>query len=395
MAHGADSSDEGAAGEAGDQARPHPASVDVEADPELLRFFRASSDLFAADARPQEGATRKFDRSDVRTFLELLRDSPAAATVVAYHDFKYTAGNTLTKPLIEREYWLRLARDGLPEAQQGLAGKDGYAILHVHYAEVWDDGDSQMVYDKKRATITQINVRHTWDRGRPESERFWKKCLDLDLWRESRGSPVLGELEAPTGWKWRDHDYPEGATPWFTPYLRGLLQRGERCNKAVRKKYVECISASAAATAPEPAAASGLGQARSDSKIAETHPEPNWLALQPPDPAPWPFTILFAGVDNGHKDDPDLELQREFQMIESVYKQSKIYHDGSAPRVHIKQIFFSKLADVMIQIRREKPSVLHFGCHSEKSTGLELFRQIAKPKEIFDAIQSWNEDARR
>ena len=40
-------------GEAWDKAHPHPASVDVDADPELLRFFRASSDLFVADARPR------------------------------------------------------------------------------------------------------------------------------------------------------------------------------------------------------------------------------------------------------------------------------------------------------------------------------------------------------
>ena len=183
--------------------------IDVDLDPDLLHFFNASRELFAADILSPVGTTRQFGRQDAVAFLELLRDTPHAATIAAYNDFKYTANNTLPKPLIEREYWLKLSLAALPAAKQGLAGKDGYAIMHVHYDGVWDDRDGKEAFDRKRSTIKQVNIRHTWDTGRPESEKFWKKCIDLDKWRESGGMPILGSKEAPNGWRWREHDHPD------------------------------------------------------------------------------------------------------------------------------------------------------------------------------------------
>ena len=120
-------------------------------------------------------------RKDVGDFLDVIRRNPSAASVCAYNDFEYTANRTTSK--IEREYWLRLSRDALPDAQQALAGKDGYAILHVHYAGAWMEPPSKC----DRSTITQINIRHTWDSSRDEFQRFWKKCKDLDKWREKMG----------------------------------------------------------------------------------------------------------------------------------------------------------------------------------------------------------------
>ena len=122
--------------------------IGIESDPDLYRFFHDSKDHFAEDILPTgDGATRKFEHSDVEAFWELLRDSPNAAAVVAYNDFPYTANKTLSKPEIEREYWLRLSRDALPANKQQVAGKDGYAIMHLHYDGVWDTGDSQAVFD--------------------------------------------------------------------------------------------------------------------------------------------------------------------------------------------------------------------------------------------------------
>ena len=45
---------------------------------------------------------------------------------------------------------------------------------------------------------------HTWQPSLPASERFHKKCAALGKWREKRGTCVLGEREAPRGWRWRD-----------------------------------------------------------------------------------------------------------------------------------------------------------------------------------------------
>jgi hypothetical protein len=168
--------------------------IDIDSDPDLLHFLNASRELFAADILSPVGTTRQFGRHDAVVFLELLRDTPHAATIAAYKDFKFTAKNTLPEPLIEREYWLKLSLAALAAAKQGLAGKDGYAIMHVHHDGVWDGRDLQAGFDRKRSTITQFNIRHTWDTGRPESEKFWEKCIDLDKWRESGGMPILDHV---------------------------------------------------------------------------------------------------------------------------------------------------------------------------------------------------------
>jgi hypothetical protein len=102
--------------------------------------------------------------------------------------------------------------------------------------------------------------------------------------------------------------------------------------------------------------------------------------LDRPDDAPWPFTILFVGVDNGEKTDPDLNLKNEFEKIEQAYRESKVYHGSS--RVLVKQLFFSKWSEVLIEIRKEAPTMLQFGCHSQKGKGLELFRQIVDPNDV-------------
>ena len=116
--------------------------------------------------------------------------------------------------------------------------------------------------------------------------------------------------------------------------------------------------------------------------------------LDRPDDAPWPFTILFVGVDNGDKTDPDLNLKREFEKIEQAYREADISRVTSSGVV-IKQIFFSKWSDVMMEIRKVKPTILCMGCHTQKGKDLELFRQVVEPHEILDSIRNWNESARK
>ena len=199
--------DEGASGEV--------KSVDPASDSALRDIFEAVLAAEAPAAGQDGSGMRQFGRDDVADFLSVInRNTTSAVSVYAFNDFRYSVNNT-----IEREYWLRLSRDALPAAQQALAGKDGYAILHVHYAGSWMEPPSKC----DRNTITQINIRHTWDSSRDEFQRFWKKCKDLDKWREKTGRPVLGGREAPGGWKWRDPaQSPLGKS---TAGLRSLLQK--------------------------------------------------------------------------------------------------------------------------------------------------------------------------
>ena len=101
-------------------------------------------------------------------------------------------------PLHEREYWLKLSKNNMQKPS--LAGRDGYAIMHVHYQGKYPDRD--------RAVITQINIRHAWHSGLPDSEKFHKKCFDLDKWREKKGRCILGSREAPQGWRWQAKENP-------------------------------------------------------------------------------------------------------------------------------------------------------------------------------------------
>ena len=156
-------------------------------------------------------------------FINELKRNPNVTTVHVFSDFPYTANKSLSVHLIEREYWLKICRENL--SKQELAGKDGFIILHVHYSGEWRAWDTQADFDKKRSIITQINGRHTWDDSRDLRERFFKKCLELDKWREASGTPILGNREAPDGWKWRD-DSNRRLTD-HTSCLRDLLEKGE------------------------------------------------------------------------------------------------------------------------------------------------------------------------
>ena len=81
--------------------------------------------------------------------------------------------------------------------------------------------------------------------------------------------------------------------------------------------------------------------------------------------------------------------------MEQAYRESKIYeHDDANRRVRIKRLSFCTWSEVMLEIRKERPSGLHFGCHAQKNTGLELFRQTVNPRAMVPQIKSWNRHAR-
>ena len=200
----------------------------ISKDPLQNRSDLSSESFFLdVDKKIETGAseTRKFGRPDINNFLHNLERNLRVASVVGYQDFPYTERGTATAdPFVEREYWLKLS---IP----GLGGTDGYAILHVHYMGKFND-KNQCTVSGARSTITQINIRHTWNSSQDVSERYHMKCTDLDKWRERIGNVVLGPREAPHGWKWKEDS--QRKLTWFTSSLRDLLEKGEKCTRRVR-----------------------------------------------------------------------------------------------------------------------------------------------------------------
>jgi hypothetical protein len=300
---------------------------------------------------------------------------------------------------------------------------DARLILHGHSFLAWSKR-SEVGVEKRADDLTSVN----WRLARRDASG-WKQagagyeCLPLkkDIpWRQHYSA----RSQAQVTWKWREW---KGDTQGFPPAdlpapgrdpeaalrlkyrrVQTLLELADAAevvetlslqetNKAIRshgkiegERDVTCFRKQVYSTAKDEHA----GSSESAGHVLEENTEPNWSGLGPPADATWPFTVLFIGVGNGDKTDPDLQLTKEFNLIESAYKESALYHNAN-DRVHIKQIFFSKLAEVMKQIRREKPAVLHLGCHATNGKGLELFRQKVSPRDFVDAIQSWNATARR
>jgi len=112
--------------------------------------------------------------------------------------------------------------------------------------------------------------------------------------------------------------------------------------------------------------------------------------LPTPTPAPWPFNILFVGVNSSDK--ADLSLKEEFQKMESALEKafnSRTHHTKPS----LKPIPYSTWKEVMHAVRRDNPTNLHFGCHAQAS-GLELFEQTVQSQKMIQSIEAHNEFAR-
>jgi len=135
--------------------------------------------------------------------------------------------------------------------------------------------------------------------------------------------------------------------------------------------------------------AGGRSQA---SKAVIEWTQPNWSErnLSPPSSAPWPYTILFVGVNSDEKF--DLSLKTELQRMESA---SDTHFNSRAKndKPILAPIPYSTWDEVMHQVGRQYPTILHFGCHAEGS-GLELFKQTVQPQQMILAINAHNEFAR-
>jgi len=120
--------------------------------------------------------------------------------------------------------------------------------------------------------------------------------------------------------------------------------------------------------------------------------EPNWseLKLDAPNQAPWPFKILFVGVNGSEH--ADLSLKEEFGKMESAFREEfNRWDDKDKPS--LQQIPYSTWKDVMDQVGREYPSILHFGCHAQ-ANGVELYGKTVRPQQMIPAIKAHNEFAR-
>ena len=73
-----------------------------------------------------------------------------------------------------------------------------------------------------------MNLRHTVPadgRNRP-ANAYWNKCLDLDKWREMKGTMIF--KIPPGGWRWKQD-------PAFSTAMHRVLSEGERCATVVRE----------------------------------------------------------------------------------------------------------------------------------------------------------------
>jgi len=117
--------------------------------------------------------------------------------------------------------------------------------------------------------------------------------------------------------------------------------------------------------------------------------EEEWLLQKPPDAAKWPYKILFVGV-NGDYVETQLNLNTEYRAIQAVLRGMC---QGTS-KTKVISMAYSTWSDVMPEIKEEKPTVLHFGCHSQKENGLELFERTMIPKDIIQFLGTWNAIAR-
>mmetsp|Transcript_41906 Transcript_41906/g.81942 ORF Transcript_41906/g.81942 Transcript_41906/m.81942 type:complete len:209 (+) Transcript_41906:393-1019(+) len=173
-----------------------------EDDAEEFLFWQA---IEAAAAKDMNSTQAKND------FFRRVGDPNSGIKVIGINEFAYTDGGRLKGEdrLLEREYWIR---DPTQEE---------YVVLHVHFAGKWYENHLRHLRDW--STILQANIRHSVTVDKPTSRTFFRKCKDLNVWREKFGS----EIKIPEKWKWRDQKHKH-------PNMHRLLLMGEMCERHVK-----------------------------------------------------------------------------------------------------------------------------------------------------------------
>jgi hypothetical protein len=188
---------------------------------------------------------------------------------------------------------------------------------------------------------------------------------------------------------------------WFR-HLGALLLEGEnRKVTAVRKKYGDLLLDKVTEVhkkyrdVKHNPKDEHAGSSESAGHVPEENTEPNLSALQlgEPDPAPWPFRILFVGVNDDEM--PDLGLKAEYDEINTALKSTFGIDMPPTDKPSLKQIPYAAWSEVLLEIIDYKPTILHLGCHSQTDNGLRLYRNTVKPEDMIKAISTWNTESRK
>jgi hypothetical protein len=320
-------------------------------------------------------------------------------------------------------------------------------VVHAHTMCKWKEAKSAHPRDRAKK-ITSVNVRHAnkLEKGGLYKQEYGVESFRVlpvnhDLrrgWRDTFTAARSSELE----WCWGDcSSFPTGEEGSQKAYsrVRKVIQLGESLfdsyvenqvwtesnhgsyefNKIITI-FADDVAAEAGASAKrgpteassaaaEPCsggsaaaregivvamarkkvvepAAGGVGGASQVQAVAEWT-EPNWADLQlgEPDPAPWPFKILFVGVNSDVS--ADLCLKREFEKIDTALEGT--FGRNSTEKPSLKQIPYATWNEVLKEIMRYHPTVLHLGCHSNKASGIQLFENTVQPESMIAAIREW------
>ena len=103
------------------------------------------------------------------------------------------------------------------------------------------------------------------------------------------------------------------------------------------------------------------------------------------------FTILFVGVNNDEI--PDLCLKEEYEKINTALE--TIFGMSSTDKPSLKQIPYAAWHEVLKEIMRYHPTVLHLGCHSQTHSGIRLFKNTVQPENMIEAIRACNTLSRK
>jgi len=256
-----------------------------------------------------------------------------------------------------------------------------------------------------RDTLKIFPAKEEWECGKCGQKNFQSK----PLCRGKRGTVCSG-LRPCVAWKWRQQTSLDEGMAQVLKCADDTLQWVSGSGKShslhrvtgdssegrmafcpgfsleeLRKKYDASCKKGIPKTCNAEAAAAPL---------SSPWIEPDWSQFDPPAHiSVSKLTILFVGVDNGSCKDPDLNLNAEYDNIERAYEKNFKSH-SSTLTVDVRRLYYSSWHEVMVGIRKEQPTILHFGCHSQKETGFELFRETVTPSKILTAISSYNDDAR-
>eukprot|EP00961_Rhodomonas_salina_P299417 3938910-Rhodomonas_salina.13 len=114
--------------------------------------------------------------------------------------------------------------------------------------------------------------------------------------------------------------------------------------------------------------------------------EPIWSELANSEIPPPPHRILFVGSDDYHA---KINVEREVREMETEFK-FKRGADQWGESVIFQHTLFASKDDLVRDLRRYDPTILHFACHGEESA-LKLFGSDLERKHLRGAVGEWSD----